>query len=203
MLDFDPSLLHAAANNTPMANRNQVRFFKLNYVSEYNTNPDGTPVETLVDAIEIRCPGDQNVVVRRVNDSDKELYRTEWQYYQEAIGESEGVAFDDGEQVVHGTPVDELVQDKRQIHMLKANSVYSVEQLASLSDLQLQKIGMGSLSLRERAVKFLSKARTDKVKELEEKIAKVAAFIEKQETEDNTEKRRGRPPKDVTGDVAA
>lgn len=65
------------------------------------------------------------------------------------------------EPITHGTPIDRWPQlTPSQVRMLKQLNIRTVEDMASLPDVGLQKVGMGAQKLREAAQKFLSLAQT-------------------------------------------
>lgn len=68
----------------------------------------------------------------------------------------EYIAKGDGPQVVSGTPIDQWsLVDVRMAALLKHHGVYNVESLATLTDSQMQGVGMGTRALVEKAKNWL------------------------------------------------
>ena len=115
--------------------------------------------------VRIQNPGDKlNIIERPVEEDDKRRFPRQWLYFQMKNGEGQ----------VLGTPLtewhkqypDEL--NRGQLEELQILKFQSVEQLATASDSQLQKVGMGSTGLREKARLYLSnKNKSESTKELE------------------------------------
>ena len=115
--------------------------------------------------VRIQNPGDKlNIIERPVEEEDKRRFPRQWLYFQMKNGEDQ----------VLGTPLanwhkdcpDEL--NKGQLEELQILKFQSVEQLATASDSQLQKVGMGSTGLREKARLYLTnKNKSESTKELE------------------------------------
>lgn len=114
----------------------------------------GRPAYRKVDMVEIINPGDpQNIVKRRVREADKERFANAWAAYQKLEE-----ATPDGTLLEHFPML-----SKGQIEHLKYNSVFTVEQLASVPDTALQNLGLGSRRMREHAKAFLETAERGKV----------------------------------------
>jgi hypothetical protein len=111
----------------------------------------GRPVFVDVPYVMIRVPGQKNTIIHRpVVDRDKKRFPRQWQRFQ--AGESEQV---------EGTPLREWPGCTRgQAETLHYMGVRTVEQLASLADVHLDKAG-GSpmLSLREKAKIYLENSK--------------------------------------------
>ena len=105
--------------------------------------------------VRIIVPGDKtNIVEQPVRDDHKERFPRQWLHFQMKQSEQ-----DTG--VIPGTPLHvwaaadpEFVNRGRleELHILKFQTV---EQVATASDAQLQRIGMGAAGLRERARAYL------------------------------------------------
>ena len=96
-------------------------------------------------------PGDKTNIIRRaVREDDKREFPQHWLHYQMQNGGP-----------VIGTPLSEWHKaspddfNANQLDEMLALKFQTVEQLASASDGQLQRVGMGGLALRERARQWL------------------------------------------------
>jgi len=77
--------------------------------------------------------------------------------YEQYRAQVEAFKAQDGQQLVGGTPISQWPQvDAGTVATLKAAGVFSVEALASVTDANLQHLGMGGRVLREQAQQFLS-----------------------------------------------
>lgn len=98
------------------------------------------------DFVEIIFPGDTRTEMRRkVQDSDKVRWPNHWKAYQ------------DGEQSkATGFPLEQWPQvDQAMIRELNHKHIYTVEQLASVSDTNLANIGLGARELVAKAKAFV------------------------------------------------
>lgn len=143
--------------------------------------------------VRIIVPGDKtNIVEQPVREDHKERFPRQWLYFQmkNQEGGIVGTPFHEWQKAAP----DEL--SKGQIEELTILKFQSVEQLATASDSQLQRFGMGGAGLRERARMFLSrKNRSDSQIELDE-TKKQLAELQAQMQELLAAKRGpGRPPK--------
>ena len=115
--------------------------------------------------VRIQNPGDKlNIIERPVEEEEKRRFPRQWLYFQMKNGEGQ----------ILGTPLSEWHQErpdelnKGQLDELHILKFQSVEQLATASDSQLQKVGMGSTGLREKARLYLTnKNKSESTKELE------------------------------------
>lgn len=116
-------------------------------------------------------PGDKETIMEvMVEDSHKRRWPQKWMAWQM----QEGLL--DGEGTIPGWPIEqwtELLPD--QIHELKYLRFSTVEQVAGASDAQVQRMGMGGLSLREKAKVAL---RNRMGAEVREEIARKDAEIQ-------------------------
>ena len=121
--------------------------------------------------VRIQNPGDKlNIIERPVEEGDKRRFPRQWLYFQ--MKNSEGQ--------ILGTPLEEWNKDfpdefnKYQLEELHSLKFQSVEQLATASDAQLQRIGLGSTGLREKARLYLTnKNKSESTKELEKTRAEL------------------------------
>lgn len=175
-----------------------VRFSKVPKEDKEESAQAGRPIFKEVDYITIMVPGDKtSEVVRPVRPTDKERFRGAWERYNAGHA-----------QVVDGTPLKDwpgVTRDK--VEELAYFRVYTVEQLADVSDTNLRNMGP-FLALRQRARDFLERAKgaapLEKMRqELEardEQLARlqeqVAALMQGRQEGEGTEKRGpGRPRK--------
>ena len=115
--------------------------------------------------VRIQNPGDKlNVIERPVEEDDKRRFPRQWLYFQMKTTEGQ----------ILGTPLTDWHKDcpdelqRHQLEELQVLKFQSVEQLATASDTQLQRIGMGSTGLREKARLYLTnKNKSEATKELE------------------------------------
>jgi hypothetical protein len=130
---------------------------------EFYYDPDNKTAE--VPFVRIQNPGDKlNIIERPVEEGDKQRFPRQWLYFQ--MKNSEGA--------VVGTPLSEWNKDapselnRGQLEELQILKFQTVEQVATASDSQMQKFGMGGAGLREKARLYLSnKNKSESAKELE------------------------------------
>lgn len=115
--------------------------------------------------VRIQNPGDKlNIIERPVEEEDRRRFPRQWLYFQ--MKNSEGQVLGTPLTEWHKAFPDEL--NRGQLEELQILKFQSVEQLATASDSQLQKIGMGSTGLREKARLYLTnKNKSEATKELE------------------------------------
>lgn len=106
------------------------------------------PVYKTEDYIRICIPGGKSVIERAVREEDKLEYAKKWEQF---------VAKRD--QVGDGWPIDQWKElDIGRVMTLKAARVFTVEQIAALSDTQATDVlGLGAYELREKARAALQK----------------------------------------------
>lgn len=148
-----------------------VEFFKQPKEIKFKSEKEGRPIFEDRDYIRITTPGDStSVQVREVRADDKERFARAWRRYQE------------GQEIApDGTPLEQWPRMSRaQAEELKHFKCFTVEQLASLSDAQCQRLGPNMMSLRREANAFLDVSRDTAM------VQKYAAENErmKQEIED-------------------
>jgi hypothetical protein len=103
--------------------------------------------------VRIMVPGDKtNIIEQPVREHHKERFIRQWLYFQSKN--------DDGQ--VIGTKLDQWNKDKpedfndHQMAELQILKFQTVEQVATATDAQLQRIGMGAAGLRERARAYIT-----------------------------------------------
>lgn len=184
-------MLHSDAQNPD--NTLWVKFYKQAVQNNFRSEKEGRPYFDEIDFVSIITPADPtNKVDRKASPDDKERFPKQWANYQN--GQSEKI---------DGTLIEEWPQITRsRAEELRHIGVRTLEQLASLSDGQTQKI-MGGVSLRERAKAFLVLAKDTAAAqriaaqnaELRSEIDALKAQIAALGKTADTPKRRGRPPK--------
>lgn len=128
--------------------RNYVKFYRQWVRNNFKSKEQGIEVGEHQDFIIIICPGQPKSEVRRkATDADKSQYRQEWAAY-----------CDGKEHQMSGTPIEMLPGlASGMADALKALYIYTIEQMAQLPDLALQKVGMGGNDIRQRCHAYLSK----------------------------------------------
>ena len=115
----------------------------------FRSEEEGRPIFEDRPFIKIIVPGDQGNVIERVaNDMDKRKYPNAWKRFQssEVTGQT-------------GTPLEQWPQITRsQLKEAKYFEVHTVEQMASLADTHVQRLGMGFSDLRTKALAYLAAA---------------------------------------------
>lgn len=169
------------------------------------------------DFVRIMAPGNkENIWDQPVREIDKQNYPRHWLFYQ--MKKTDGQVF--------GTPLAEwaaaFAEDEAlghqiaELHLLKFQSV---DQVASMTDTQVQKVGMGAAGLRERARSYLAsknttqtdadRAKLDRAeKQVEFLTTQMAALVEQINNKPAEPEKRGpgRPPKvkpDAVNDAPA
>ena len=99
--------------------------------------------------VRIQTPGERlNIVDRPANTTDQKRFPVQWAQFKE-----------NREQAPEGTPVDLLFENRPSIAaMLKASGVHTVEQLAALSGVAIDEIGMGAQQYVNEATKYIEMA---------------------------------------------
>lgn len=126
------------------------------------------------DFVRIMSPGDKtNIIETFAQEHHKSRFPRQWLHYQMTNDNS----------TVIGTPLAEWNRDQPdelsgyQLAELGILKFQTVEQIATASDAQLQRVGMGAVGLRERARMFLqSKNRVATTTELEDTKAELEAL---------------------------
>ena len=147
----------------------------------------GRPIFKDVPHIRKMIPGDATNVVERVaKDHDIRMYPREWDIFQRQAATG-----------ISGTPLEQWPQVTRaQVKEAKYFEVHTVEQMAELSDMSCQRMGMGFAELRNKAKAYLEAAKGT--------AAQTAQAAENQRLHDEIEAlkaqmaempKRGRPPK--------
>ena len=144
--------------------------------------------------VRIIVPGDKtNIIEQPVKEHHKARFPRQWLYHQMRNAEDPGLGIP--LEVWHTERPDEL--NDFQLAELQILKFRTIEQVATASDSQLQKVGMGANALRERAKSYLAQKNNTEVsdelsntrKELDELKAQMATLMESRGP--------GRPRKEV------
>jgi hypothetical protein len=151
--------------------------------------------------IRIMVPGDKtNIIETPVREHHKERFPRQWLYYQ----------MQNNKELVIGTELEVWSNERPneisgvQLAELQILKFQTVEQLATASDRQLQRIGMGGEGLRERAKSYLSFKNQRENASEQTKLREEVALL-KEQLNQFIGRRPGRPRKeeiDVEYDVA-
>jgi hypothetical protein len=138
--------------------------------NEYKSLQDGKPHYDMKVMVKIYTPGDKTKVVHRLARLEADMgippdparWPAQWAAYQQGK-----TAIKDG------TPLSEWARlNKQQVQDFNAMHIWTVEQLAEVSDVALDGLGHGGRSLRDAAIAFLEQAKDASfVHKLEEKHA--------------------------------
>lgn len=176
-----------------------VRFFHHPQIGKFESDAAGRPIYHDVLMIEVIQPGEKESVKVLANDWHKMRFPKQWDAFQKGIQAER-----------HGTRLDHLFpSEPAQIKSLEAMNVYTVEELASISDTSIGNIPMGR-QLVDRARAYLASASSgvahhQSQREIEDLKAQVAALTEKLAMSPEPQRRGpGRPPnpKPIEGAVA-
>lgn len=141
-----------ASQSMPGMNGGQpiAKFFTRAIQDHAATAARGRYVARDVEMVRIIIPGDKHTIAeRRVKPSDKIRFQKQY----EAFRKQE-------EFVPDGTPLETWpLLSRAQVEDLKSMNVFSVENLAELSDEQLSNVGIGARTLRKHAQAFLETAK--------------------------------------------
>lgn len=159
------------------------RFHMLPVQNMALSEKEGRPIFEDKEMVEIRIPGDPKISwVGPVTEQQK--IEGQW-VDSRARFPKEYEAFKRGEQVATtGTPLEQWPQPgmtSARVHELKALNVFSVEDLAGITDGNLGRLGMGGRELRESARRYIDNAKeiagnSALVNELSELRARLAAL---------------------------
>jgi hypothetical protein len=143
--------------------------------------------------VRIIVPGDKTTVIDQpVREDHKQRFPRQWLYFQMQNSDAQ----------VIGTPLSDWNKDRpaefneMQMQELQILKFQTVEQVATASDSQLQRIGMGGVGLRETARRYLqTKNQTETASEIET-TRKELAELKEQMAALLSEKKAGRPKKE-------
>lgn len=145
-----------------------VEFYWKDKLNPQATEKAGRPIYRQAPYIHIMIPGDKTTDVHRpVREADKARFPQPW-----ALFEAEQ------EQVTDGTPLSEwTILNVAQRSELKALGFRTVENVASMSDVQMDRIGMGARKLKRMAEGYIENASQGV------DSAKMASELEKRDNE--------------------
>ncbi len=174
-----------------------VKFFIHPELSVYQSKERGVPVYNDIEMIEVFQPGEKESVKQLVTDFHRHRFPKQYENFKKGV-----------EQVGSGTPLDLLFpSEPGMILTLKSFNIFSIQQLAALSDHAISSLPMGGRQLVERAKTYLATAQTGAdmhqmevmQKQIAELQAQLAATKEAPETTETPQRRGpGRPPKETT-----
>lgn len=122
----------------------------------------GGPAFVAKDYVKIFKPAEYNlwVVDREVEEVDKYRFPRQWQAYQ-----------DQRAQVPDGYPIDLLfVHEPDRVDICRSLKIFTIEQLAGLSEQGISKLGMGARELVGRAQEYLDKAGSRELAVAQQKV---------------------------------
>lgn len=152
--------------------KNYPRFFTDAIQDHVATAKEGRAIFVEVEFVEIIAPGNPyNKPVHKVTDDDRQMWPAEYDAFRKGMEIS-----------ADGTPLEQWPLLKRAMVMqLKHLGFNTVEQVAAMSDLAIQQVGMGGRNLKENAIAFLdvdeaAKLNTQLTAERDRKDAQIAAL---------------------------
>lgn len=172
--------------------RNYVKFYRQWVRNNFKSKEQGIEVGEHQDFILIVSPGQTKTEVRRkATDADKHQYAQEFAAYEQGK-----------EMQMSGTPIELLPGlAAGMADALKAQYVYTIEQMASASDMALQKIGMGAADIRSRAKNYLAGGNAE-MAALKAQLAEATSLIAEMRARMDQPTKRGRKPKIPPSDPA-
>jgi nucleotidyltransferase/DNA polymerase involved in DNA repair len=130
-----------------------VRFFLQPVQNNFKTGEEGRPIFDELEYVEIGLPGGREVVSRPAKEDDKLRFPQHYAFFK--AGESDRIA---------GLPIQEWpLLSRAQVEELKGVGIRSVEQLAAVSDAQIQQLGGFVQELKYKAVAYLTSAKDSSV----------------------------------------
>jgi hypothetical protein len=145
-----------------------VRFELVAVPNAEKTDAEGRPHFDDVEFIEVRSPNDHlSVVHRAVEEKDKRTYPQAYKAFKEGSADP-----------ISGTPLKEWPPiAKSQCEYLGFRGIRTVEQFADVSDDGVHQMGAGYLTLRNKAIAWLAKAKDGS------QVTKMAAELQKRDVE--------------------
>lgn len=168
---YDSAAVMEVGARHAMDKRLFVNFYRKAVLNKFKSSQEGRPIFDEVDYVRIIIPGDKYNVVDTPATEEHTRVRFAEQYERFLKGQ---------EQATSGTPLEMWPQlTISQVAELKAINVYTVEQLAEMSDQLAQKF-MGNHQLRQKAKLYLEAAAGEAV------TTKMQAELEKRDNEIET-----------------
>ena len=141
------------------------------------TLTEGRPIFDQVPFVTIISPGDtKNVPDTKVLDEHRQRWPKQWEAFQKGL-----------EQPINGTPINQWpILNNAQVKELQALNIYTIEEVASLSDGDTQQT-TGLMTLKQQAIAHLSSSKDDGVvyealDKVEKLTEQMAALIEENKT---------------------
>lgn len=126
-----------------------VEFYYRAEQNNYQSQVEGRPIFVSKPFVKIVLPGGKNIVEREVNETDKVRFPRQWNAFVERK-----------EAPITGLPVEQWpALSVEQVAVLKALSIYTVEQLVAIPETIYPQIGMDARSLVAKAKAFLDAAK--------------------------------------------
>lgn len=175
------------------------------FKSKEATEKEGRPIEIFEKVLYIRISirgSDINQVHRPAVGEDKARFPFAWQEFNRGEKARE-----------RGIPIQMLGLDVPLIRGFAAKNVFTVEDLAAVSDNNLSNLGIGAREMRRKAIEFLDARKESPVAEARvneqqalinsqsEQLARMQAQLDRLSDQANKPK-RGRPPKVKTDDAS-
>lgn len=182
MLDPDNDSAFTQTGREP---RNYVKFYRQWVRNNFKSKEQGIEVGEHQDFIMIVSPGQTKTEVRRkASDADKHQYAQEFAAYEAGK-----------EMQMSGTPIELLPGlASGMADALKAQYIYTIEQMATVSDMAMQKIGMGAGEIRTRAKNYLAGGSAE-LAALKAQLADATKLIEEMRAKMEEPKPTNRGPK--------
>lgn len=144
--------MYSTASSPVLDPRDEALFVEFFYKAVYQgalSEQEGRPIHKQEKFIRITTPGAKTVIERKVSEQDKQRFARRWE------------AFERGEDAPQdGMPLEQWpLLGVDQVADLKALKIYTVEQLAAMSDAHLHNIGLGGRQLRAKAQAFIDAAK--------------------------------------------
>lgn len=178
-----------------------VQFYKGSRYNEHKSKEAGAPIYDAVDFMKVHHPGEpSNIYNQPVREQDKYIYRKQWEAYE--AGRTDDAI---------GTPLSLLFHNQPElVDHLKALKIATIQQLAGLTDTGLQQVQFG-LELKRKAQAYLDAAEKgreyhqqnakieEQQKQIEELVQKINQLAGANLVAAPSPKKRGRPPKALSG----
>lgn len=172
-----------------------VRFYRHAELSQHKSKTEGRPVYDDVEMVSVINPGEKEEVKVLASDWHRLRFRKQYEAFKNGLEQSHS-----------GTPLDLLFPaEPSTILALKQNNVFTVEQLAAISDTAMNNIPMGR-SLSDRAKAYLQTSRGGQafhqMEEMKHQIEQLQAQLAEAQAAPQPDQRRrpGRPPKAIEGE---
>jgi hypothetical protein len=126
-----------------------VRFFMLPERDEVKSAQEGRPIYHDIEMVEILIPGSRDKLHRKVNDLDKQRFRTRYEKFKQSITNQ-----------IEGTPLNQFpFISVAEIKELEYFNVFTGEQLALIPDGNIDKIGVNGRDLIKKVKNYMQAAK--------------------------------------------